>query len=1081
MKLRPRISPRICPRIFTVLFAAVLGLFAADVRAADPDLVLHYRFDADNGDKVTDLSSHNNVGVNKHGQFVAEVRGRSGVMRLDGEKAVIDAKSKTLNLKGDCTFAMWVRTNFPGEVRNVPVFSTAQYQFGLFNHLNVVLWGNTQHPPGENVGPGWPVDRDILGTDWSHIVIVVAYPRVRFYRNGQLIRDAWMPFSMDAPQANGTQIRFGTNGRTFGSIDLDEAAVFNRALSPAEVTALFAGADAANLPRAAHDDILMEPFWYQDKLTMRLSAYHRFDLQGKPGKAVITLKTADGAESRKEAPATADTAVGTSRTVATADFPINDLNGKAFLARIEVHDAAGKKLGVVEKNFLLNKPDWVHTPVGHTDQVPAPWTPVKVEKNEQGADIHVYGRRYRVSDTPLFSEVDSKGAKMLAEPMTFKTSAKPVGSDIVGADTRVQPIEWLHEKTQWTRTDDRAATFVQTFVGGSMQMQVNGHMEFDGFTRFDCTITAQQSTELTELLLEMPVNPEVATFAYAHNVRPAQTTKVGDTMRTDYSKMNQSGLFMENMSFPFTSEASLGDDERMLVWQAESPAGWNNKDKQKAVEFLKESHAHTIRIRFIDQTTVLQQGEKLTLTFALLATPARPLTDSPWNIRMARAEPMGQDLSWPERTFEGKPALPHVADMQIRAIMMTGGGPIWPYPLPLGNEWYRQENKRVVQEIHNAGMRAWTYRIHQRFSMVVPEYEFNGTHMAVTPFRPYGVYGDPRHTPRANQTVRYGPNSNSALNVCPASAALRDANVHALHKRLTYFGEDGVYLDGTSSYHFPCKNTMHGCGYIDRDGKLQTSRPIFGVREYMKRIYVAVKSVHPDNMVDVHDSFGLNSSGLVHADILSTGERWHHLNKTLGGVPYVASALTLDMARHEFTGRQHNLPFVIHTHRLGDYVRISATTLLMDIPAFPSVDGSEPIIDSLDDAGKTIHHKYKGDTQVFSLICRVRDRFGADDAKRILYYEGVEKYVTIAESAKMCHTTIFIHPTNGVLAFVTNRSMEEQHVEMEFDLDALGLAGKKLEVQDTMYNRKLPIDADGKVSLKLPTERWTYLWIKPVS
>ena len=518
----------------------------------------------------------------------------------------------------------------------------------------------------------------------------------------------------------------------------------------------------------------------------------------------------------------------------------------------------------------------------------------------------------------------------------------------------------------------------------------------------------------------------------------------------------------------------------MLVWQAESPAGWNNQDEKKAVEFLKDATAHTLRIRFIDQVTVLREGDERTLTFALLATPTKPMTSSPWEIRMARSEPMGHDLTWPDRTFEGKPALDHVAEMQIRALMMTGGGPIWPYPLPLGNEWFTQQLKRNVQAIHESGMKTWTYRIHQRFSLAVPEFEFNGPHMAVGPFQPYGAGGSPRNTPRGGQTLIYGPDSNCTFNACPQSEALRDANVYALYKRLEYFGEDGVYLDGTSSYHWLCKNTEHGCGYVDKDGQLRGTRPIFGIRKYMQRIYVAVKSLNPDNMVDIHDSFGLNSSGLVYGDVLSTGERWHHLNTTEGGVPYVAGALPLDMVRHEFTGRQHNTPFVVHTHRLGDYGRISATTLLMDVPAFPSVDGSEPLIESLDQAGKTIHHKYKGDTQIFSLICRIRDKFGAHEAKRILYYEGVEKYATIAPTSKQCYTTLYIHPTNGVLAFVTNRAIDEQTVGVKFNLDALGLAGKKLEVLDTMYKKKLSMDANGEVSLNLKSERWTYLWVKPI-
>ena len=66
-----------------------------------------------------------------------------------------------------------------------------------------------------------------------------------------------------------------------------------------------------------------------------------------------------------------------------------------------------------------------------------------------------------------------------------------------------------------------------------------------------------------------------------------------------------------------------------------------------------------------------------------------------------------------------------------------------------------------------------------------------------------------------------------------------------------------------------------------------------------------------------------------------------------------------------------------------------------------------------------------------------------------------------------------------MLAFVTNRSMEQQQVHLAFNLEALGLAGQNLEVRDTMYNRMLPMDADGNVTLNLDSERWTYLWLRP--
>jgi hypothetical protein len=372
--------------------------------------------------------------------------------------------------------------------------------------------------------------------------------------------------------------------------------------------------------------------------------------------------------------------------------------------------------------------------------------------------------------------------------------------------------------------------------------------------------------------------------------------------------------------------------------------------------------------------------------------------------------------------------------------------------------------------------------IHQRFSLAAPEIEFHGRHMAVAPFGTAGVPGAPRHAPRTphHGTIVYGVDSGGAVNVCPASAAMRDANVYALHQRLEYFGDDGVNLDGTSSYQWLCMNQLHGCGYIDAEGNLQPTRPIFSVREFLKRIYVVVKSFDQENIVDLHDSYGLNSSGLFWGDVLTTGERWWHLRWSKGGAPYVAGALPLDVARHEFTGRQHNIAMAMQTHRLGDYGRISATTLLLDIPALPSVDGAEPWIESIDEAGDTSHHKHPGDTQIFSLICRTRDKFGVDEAQRILYHQGVEKYVTLSPSARQCYTTVFVHPTNGVLAFVTNRAPEEQEVTVRFHLAELGLTDQPLRVLDTMYNRTLPVSANREVSLSLKSEQWTYLWLQPV-
>ena len=66
---------------------------------------------------------------------------------------------------------------------------------------------------------------------------------MRFYRNGVLINDHWAPYSMESPLEESETIYLGSNGRSHGFIDLDEVAIFNRALPAPQIEALASGAD----------------------------------------------------------------------------------------------------------------------------------------------------------------------------------------------------------------------------------------------------------------------------------------------------------------------------------------------------------------------------------------------------------------------------------------------------------------------------------------------------------------------------------------------------------------------------------------------------------------------------------------------------------------------------------------------------------------------------------------------------------------------------------------------------------------------------------------------------------------------
>ena len=45
----------------------------------------------------------------------------------------------------------------------------------------------------------------------------------------------------------------------------------------------------------------------------------------------------------------------------------------------------------------------------------------------------------------------------------------------------------------------------------------------------------------------------------------------------------------------------------------------------------------------------------------------------------------------------------------------------------------------------------------------------------------------------------------------------------------------------------------------------------------------------------------------------------------------------------------------------------------------------------------------------------------------------------------------------------------------------LGLRGRKLDVLNALTNTPVAITPDGKVSLKLGSEEWVYIWLRPKS
>jgi hypothetical protein len=674
-----------------------------------------------------------------------------------------------------------------------------------------------------------------------------------------------------------------------------------------------------------------------------------------------------------------------------------------------------------------------------------PWTPVETEQKPDGTrEVRVWGRRHTFGELPFPLQIESGGDGLLTSPVTLTAHAG--GEDVT----------WNGGRAELIQSSAKAAVLQQTCDGATVALRVDTSIEFDGYMIFECEMKARRDLCLDKLTLDIPLHTRFAELCYGDRVLPSNS----EIPIAEW----YSGEVRGDLAFRFSPTIWLGDETRGLCWQSETDRDWRNADRQKAIEILPRGDTTIFRARFIDSPTHLGAGKALRYTFALQATPVKPLRRDSWDLRIMRSEPYGRDLGLPARKINGQPAIPQLAKLGMRHLFSTVCD-MWPYPMPV-HENYCQLLRRLNDEMHAHGLKVYGYQIHERFPTAAPEFDIHGLHMAKRPLHQYIPSSNPPGSARPGPVgVEYGAGSQGTVFMCPKSQALQDAYVHSLAKRLDQYDDDGVYLDGTAQCP-PCQNLGHGCGYRASDGSIHHTYPVFAVRQMMQRIYTVVKQRKPDGVVDVHCSWGYNPAGLAYADVMWTGEQWWHLRKT--GAKHIPAQLPLDKFRTEFMGRQIGVAAETLSYRLGPRAKVAAISLLHDVPVRPNNAGLDQIKPQSPDQRNYSH--------VMIELWRLRDRFGAKEAEKLFYWEN-EPYVRL--SARECYATLLRHPKSGVLAFVSNLRRDAQTVTVEFNLGRLGLHGQDLEALDALNHEPVSMSRDGSISVPLRSMEWVYVWLRP--
>lgn len=437
-------------------------------------------------------------------------------------------------------------------------------------------------------------------------------------------------------------------------------------------------------------------------------------------------------------------------------------------------------------------PQWYRqgTRLGRTETVPAPWEPMRTSADA----IEVWGRRYELAGTPLLGQISSADAELLAGPVRLECAAG-------GA---VLPL--AIEKRLVTRTRDTDCELLATGALGPLRAQVSTRGEFDGMLRFDVRLLAEPAAPVEGLRLVIPLRPERALY-YHH-------------CSSYYARGYAGELPAEGLTLGFRPFVWLGDDERGLMWFAESPRDWTVEGDPITVR--RTADATELVIALINTPTTV--GARW-YTFGLQATPVKPV---PPDWRAWRV-----DRVWPRRSQ---------ATMELR--WEERGVPLnWRYL------WFADGAAPLYGNAHTAPLDVmdtlgdFTAQYHALGTRLLPYLYLHGVSTTATDFeRYYPVW-------QTSSPRQIGGGDRVIMGACPGSS-FGDYLLYGIDRWATQYGVDGVYFDGAGPP-VECANELHDHGWV-ADGARSVEYPIFGLREFYKRLWIALSARVEDPAIWIH-------------------------------------------------------------------------------------------------------------------------------------------------------------------------------------------------------------------------------------